>query len=123
MASSTITLKDEADANIVYSLVGQTADGAVYRNAAVPLGLPQGLTFTIKLGTPGSKSNDRIDIKLHLSVENDTTGLVSTGTAKISLSLPRDSAWTEQMSQDIMIQLQDLFSDANAILLADGLVP
>jgi hypothetical protein len=123
MASSTITLKDEADANVVYTLVGQTADGAVYRNAAAPLGLPQGLTFSIKLGVPGSKSNDRIDVKLHLSVENSETGLVSTGTAKISLSLPRDSAWTEQMSQDIMIQLQDLFSDANAILIADGLVP
>lgn len=123
MASSTITLTDEADANIVYTLVGQTDKGAIYRNASRALGLPQGLNFSMNIGNPGAKGNDRIEIKLHDSVQNSETGLVSTGSVRVLISLPRDSAWTEQMSQDIMIQLQDLFADANAILLADGLVP
>jgi hypothetical protein len=123
MASATITLKDKADANIVYTQVGQTDRGAMYRNAGRALGKPQSLEFSYNLGNPGAKGNDRISISLKNTVQNDDTGLVSTGSVGIQLSVPRDSAWTQTDSEDLLIQLQDLFTDANAALLADAITP
>lgn len=123
MASATITLKDEADANVVYTQVGQNETSALYKDATRELALPRTLRFQFKLGNPGAKGNDQIIMKLNNSVENATSGLVSTGSVSVVLSIPRDSAWTNQMSEDLLIQLQDLFADANSIALADGLVP
>jgi hypothetical protein len=123
MASATITLKDKADANIVYTLVGQTDRGATYRNATRALGLPQSLSFSYNLGAPGALGNDRINITLRNSVQNGDTGLVSTGSVSIQLSIPRDSAWTTTDTEDLLIQLQDLFADANAEDIADGITP
>lgn len=124
MASASITLKDKADANIVYTLVGNTDRGAAYRNAARALGLPQSLDVAFNIGNAGSKGNDRISITLRNTVVNSTTGLVSTGSVSIVLSIPRDTAaWSETDSEDLLIQLQDLFTDANAALFADAIVP
>lgn len=123
MASSSITLTDEADANIVYTLVGQNENSAFYKNTDRELSLPQELRFQYKLGNPGSKGNDQIICKLKNTVENDTTNLISVGSVTVTLSVPRDSAWTNQMSEDLLIQLQDLFADANAIKLADAVTP
>lgn len=123
MASSSITLKDEADSNIVYSLAGQNESSALFKDATRELSLPRELKFQFKLGNPGSKGNDQIISTLTNAVENATTGVVSVGSIKIICSVPRDSAWTNQMTEDLFIQLQDLFADANAISLSDGLVP
>jgi len=123
MASTTLSLKDEAETAIVYSLVGQTPDAAVYRNVNRSLALPQSLDFKFKLGSPGAKGNDKITVTLRDTVQNSTTGVVSTATLAINVSIPRDDAWTEQMTQDLLIQVQDLLSDANSISLADGITP
>jgi hypothetical protein len=123
MASTTITLKDEADANISYDLVGQSPTGAVYRDSTRSLGLPRSLNFNFAVGAPGAKGNDRITCKLSNSVQNSETGLVSTGSVTVVLSVPRDESWTIQMSQDMLIQLQDLFADASAITIAAAQVP
>jgi hypothetical protein len=123
MASSTITLKDKADANITYTHIGSTDVGATYRNADRALGLPQSLAFNYQIGNPGAKGNDRVSIFLKNSVQNSDTGLISTGSVSIQLSLPRDSEWTTTDSEDLLIQLQDLFTDANAALLVDGITP
>lgn len=122
MASSTITLKDKADANVVYDLVGQTPTSAVYTNSDRTLGLPEKLTFTYKVGAPGSKGNDRIMCKLENCVE-DGDGLVSTGSVTVTLSVPRNSAWTTTFSEDLLIQLQDLFTDANSAVIALAQTP
>jgi hypothetical protein len=123
MGSATITLKDKADADIVYTKVGETDKGATYRNASRTLGLPQSIGFSFQIGAPGAKGNDRINIVLKNSVVNSDTGLVSTGSCSIQLSVPRDSEWTTTDSEDLLIQLQDLFTDANAALLADAITP
>jgi hypothetical protein len=85
--------------------------------------LPQSLEFKYKLGTPGSKANDKVVVVLRNSVENSDTGLVSTGSVAITLSLPRDSEWTVTDGEDLLIQLQDLFTDANAAKLVDAITP
>ncbi len=123
MASATITLKDKADANIVYSLVGQTANGASYKDATRALSVPRTLDFQYVLGNPGSLGNDKLVITLKNSAANADTGLVKTLQLKIEISVPRDSAITTAMVEDIICQLQALSVDANAEIIADAMVP
>lgn len=123
MASSTIVLKDEADANITYTQMALSETGALYKDVDRALNAPRQLRFTMKIGNPGALGNDTVGIKLTDAVVNSTTGKTAVGSVTVSVSIPRDDAWTEQMTQDLMIQLQDLFSDANSIKLADALVP
>lgn len=123
MASATITLKDKADANVVFTLVGQTANGASYKVASRALSVPKTLDFEMKLGTPGSLGNDKIIITIKDSAANEDTGLVKTLVAKLEVSVPRDPAITTTMVEDIFCHFVPLFVDANAEALADGLVP
>lgn len=123
MASATVTLKNKADVNVVYTLVGVTDRGASYKDATRTLGLPRTLTMNTQLGAPGSLGNDRITMTLRNSVQNSGSGLVSTGSVSVTLSVPRDSTWTETDSEDLLIQLQDLFTDANSAKIADGICP
>ncbi len=123
MASATIVLKDKADANITYSLVGQTANGASYKDATRALSTPRTLDFQFVLGNPGSLGNDKLIVTLKNSAANADTGLVKTLQLKIEISIPRDSAITTAMVEDIICQLQALCVDANAEILADAMVP
>jgi hypothetical protein len=123
MASSSITLKDKADSNIVYTLVGSSNNGAEFRNADRALGLPQSLSFQFIIGNPGAKGNDKVVMKLQNVVQNSSSGVVSTGSVKIELSVPRDSEWTTTDTEDLLIQLQDLFADARVATIADGITP
>jgi hypothetical protein len=123
MASASITLKTKADANVVYTLVGQTANGASYKDATRSLALPRTLDFQFVLGNPGSLGNDKIIVILKDSAENAATGLVKTLQLKIEVSVPRDAAITTTMVEDILCQLQALSVDANAEYLADAIVP
>jgi hypothetical protein len=122
MASATITLKDKADANVVFSLVGQTADGALYRDATRSLALPRTLEFKFNLGQPGSLGNDKITVTIKNSVA-DSDGKVFTLQEKVELSIPRSTAVTTAMVEDIICHLQALSVEANAESLADALVP
>lgn len=123
MASATITVKDKADANVVFTLVGQTANGALYKDATRSLALPRTLEFQFSLGAPGSLGNDRVTVILRNSVQNSDTGKVSTIQAKLEVSIPRDSAVTTAMVEDIICHYQALTVDTNAEILADALVP
>lgn len=123
MASATHVLKTEDETNITFTLLGQSPNSAVYKDVDRALALPHSLNFNYNVGAPGAKGNDRITCKIANTVQNSETGLVSTGSVTIVLSVPRDDAWTVQMSQDILIMLQDLFTDANSIKIASAQVP
>jgi len=122
MASATITLKDKSDANIVYTLVGQTANGALYKNATRPLTTPQTLEFQFLLGSPGSLGNDKVVIILRDS-NADATGKVVTLQNRMEMSIPRSTAISTGRIEDMFAQNQALFVDANCEALADALVP
>lgn len=123
MASATITVKTYADANVVLTAAGQTSTGAIYKDSTRSLSLPRTLEFQFAIGAPGSKGNDRLTTTIKDSVQNSTTGLVSTGSIKVEVSVPRDAAWTETMTKDLMAYLQDLFVNGTIDALADGMVP
>lgn len=125
MASATHTLtENDTTTSIAYSLVGSNANGASYKNATRSLALPQTLDFSNSIGSPGSKGNDKLTITLKNSVENGTSGLVSTGSAKLIVSVPRDSAWTATDTADLLYQLHTLLDTAaDNDSIADGIVP
>lgn len=123
MASSTLTLLNLADGNQVYSLVGATSDGAVYKMATQELSTPRTLSFQNKLGVVGSLGNDVVSISLSDSRQNATTGLVKSAVAKLTVSIPRDSAITSAIVVDLLCQMASLLSDANNAIIADAMVP
>lgn len=123
MASSTLALPNLADASITYTLVGQSNSGALYRDATRSLALPRTLEFKYNIGIPGAKGNDKVTVILRDTVQNGTTGLVSTSSASLTMSIARDDSWTETFSNDVLCQVAGLLSDANIAKLVDGLTP
>jgi hypothetical protein len=123
MASSSIALHNLADADQTYSLVGSTPDGAVYKMADQELSTPRTLIFKNKLGAPGALGNDTVEVSLADSRSNEDTGLVKTVSAKLVVSIPRDTAITSAIVVDLLCQMADLLSDARNANLADAIVP
>lgn len=123
MASSTLTLVNLADANVVYTLAGQTTEGALYKDATRVMSLPQSLSFGFQIGTPGSQGNDRMTITLRNAVRNATTEVVSVGTCKVEISIPRDGGWTATNGNDLLAELASLLTDANLQKIVAGVIP
>lgn len=125
MASATYTLKEhDGVTDVVFSLVGNTADGAVYRVSSRALSLPQGMDIQMQIGNPGAKGNDHIKIIIRNVVRNATTGAVSTGSVTLDLSVPRDSAaWTDTDSQDLLAFVANFLTSGRRESLVDALVP
>lgn len=123
MASATITVKDKADNNVVFSLVGSTANGATYKVATRELSVPKTLEFEFRIGAPGSLGNDKVIVTLKDSVLNSDTGLVKTAQLKLEVSIPRDAAITSNVVEDLICHLQALTVDTVAETLADAMVP
>lgn len=125
MSSETHVLKEmDNTTDVTYTLAGQTDKGAQYRVSSRSLGLPQSLGFSFNIGNPGSKGNDKVTVALKNTVQNSSTGLVSTGSLTATLSIPRDSEWTDTDSQDLIHQLKELFvTDVTVIKLGDAVTP
>lgn len=129
MAAATIYTKSHADANKTFMLAGARPNGALYKDAAQSLQLPHTLEFKYLLGTPGAKGNDRLQVILARSVQNSASGLIFTGSAKLEVSIPRDSAWASPMTEDIINNLMFLgggnaaYSITFRESLADAIVP
>lgn len=123
MASATLTLVDLADANVVFTLVGQTANGALYKVATRSLVLPKTLEFQYQLGAPGSLGNDKLIVIIRDTTQNSTTGKVVTSTARLELSVPRDASVTETVMSDLLAHYTSLLTDARIGNIVDGIVP
>lgn len=123
MASATLTLLDRAAANVVYTLVGQTATGALYKDATRTLALPRTMEFQFILGNPGSLSSDKLKVIFQDTVQNATSGKMYTLKDVLEITAPRDSAVTETFLQDILSQIASLLSSARIDNIIDGIVP
>lgn len=124
MPSSSLVLQDSTTTNITFALAGSTLNGAGYTVASRPLSLPLKLTTNRNIGMPTAKGNDKITLVFQDAVENSTTKVRFIGQLKIELSLPRDSAWTDTKTADLMAYAQTLFATAGVkTAIADGLDP
>lgn len=123
MASSTITVIDLADANVVFTLAGQSENGALYKVATRSLSLPKTMEFQYQLGVPGSLGNDKLIVTMSDTVQNATSGKVVTARAKLEVSVPRDAAVTETVVSDLLAHFTSLLTDARIGNIVDGIVP
>jgi hypothetical protein len=123
MASASITLVNEADANVVYSLAGQSESGATFKDVTRSLALPRTLNFEYNLGAVGSKGNDKLVVTLQDAKLNETSGEVKSLRARLEVSVPRDDAIVQQDIVDILCQLTSLLTDARNNNIADSVVP
>jgi hypothetical protein len=123
MASASHTLTDFLDATLDVDLVSQTLEGAVYRLSSRSFAEPFSLEFVNKIGAPGSNGNDKVTVLLRNTNSNTTTGKLYTSTAKLELSIPRDSDWDDASSKDMLARVINLMSDANIALVIDAMVP
>jgi len=123
MASATHTMTNYDASTDTQTLVGHTTTGSAYKDVTRTLGLPKSLETSFKIGSAGAKGNDKAIISMRNSVLNATSGLISTGTAKIELSIPRDTAWTEAMSKNLLANVCLFCSNANIDKIVDGITP
>jgi hypothetical protein len=113
MPAATILLGDHDAVDKTFTLSGATANGALYKDATRALSLPLTLQIAFTLGNPGSKANDKVVVSVRNTVKNATTGVVSVGTGKVELSLPRDSdAFSGHSAEDLMAYLADFFGNS-----------
>lgn len=123
MASSSITLVDLADANVVFTLAGQSEKGAAYKVADRALNVPKTLDFQFNLGSPGSLGNDKLIVTLRDSVQNADTGKIVSAQVRVEVSVPRDSAITPTVVSDLLAHITSLFTDARIGNVVSGIVP
>lgn len=125
MSASTIALADHSSADSTFTLAGATANGALYKDATRSLALPLSLQFAYNLGNPGSKSNDKLVTTIRNSAAHSTTGVVSTASIKVEISIPRDDdAHPAGSAEDLMAFVADLLGHSTwRTEIADGIVP
>jgi hypothetical protein len=121
-ASATHVLDELDDTEVTYTLAGQTAQGAEYKNVSRALSLPQTLDFSYNIGQPTSKGNDKLNITLKNAVQ-DANGVIAVGSLKIVVSVPRNTGWSSTDTADLLAQLVPLLIDANCTDIANGMVP
>lgn len=125
MPSATLTAVTLADENVVFSQAGTSVSGGSFKDITRPLGQPQTLEFAYKIGKPGALGNDHLNIVICNTVPAaaGNTPTVVTGRVTVDVSVPRDSGWTETMTNDLLAELASLLSDANIATISDALVP
>jgi len=124
MPSATLSLNGHDDTTAkVFTLVGNTAKGASFKDAARALALPLSLDVGLSIGAPGQLGNDRITISVKNAVLNSTTKKVSVGSVKLEVSIPRDDAWVDGTTEEILAYIAHLLVSANRVKIADGTVP
>jgi hypothetical protein len=121
---SSLSLNNHADTPVTYTLTGSTNRGAEYRNMASSLAEPQSVMFTISVGGPSSKANDKVVISAREIALNGDDGTTAVGTARLEVSIPRNAAWTGDKTQDLMATIASLLSSEDwRDELAVGAVP
>lgn len=122
MASTSITLKDAADVDNIFSLVGQTARQAEYIDTDTSLMAPLRAVVTQNPAQPGAIANDRGDILISRTVVDDN-GKAFTGNVRVTFSTPRTEAWGATQTRDLFAYARNYITDARVQMIEDGIIP
>lgn len=130
MPSSSLSIYGSGVTPVVYDLVN-TSDGvAVYRDMTTSLAAPTTLEFRYKVGAPGAKANDRLSVIHQICTVNSETGLVSKGTARFDVSLPRDSSFGSSPRDALLailagwlVNATEAIDDTNYPLVSNAQLP
>lgn len=82
-------------------------------NAADTLAAPRIIDVKLDVKAPGITGNDRVTVSIKQTVL-DADNLPHTGSATLTLSVPRVSQWTEELSISLLKQLADYCGGVHA---------
>lgn len=100
---------------INYSLRGNGENYVQYvgLNSDDSLAAPRIIDVKLNIKSPGVQGNDRVEISFkHVVLDSDN--LPHTGSATVTLSIPRVAQWTTDHSVSLMKQLADYFGGVSA---------
>lgn len=95
----------------------RACDGAnvqyVGTNASDTLAAPRLIDVKLDVKSPGLTGNDRVTVSIKQTVL-DSENLPHTGSATVTLSVPRVSQWTDELSVSLLKQIADYCGGAHA---------
>lgn len=85
----------------------------VGNNASDSLAAPRIITAKLDIKNPGVIGNDRVTVSIKQTVL-DSENLPHTGSATLTLSIPRTSSWTPELTVSLLKQAADYLGGASA---------
>lgn len=123
MASNTLTLKNEAASDVVYTLAGTSGSSSQYVQTGSSAAQPKKLTIKNDMKPIGSKGSDRHQILLQ-HVYLDSLGRPQVVSASVQVTVPRDVVITDAIAKDVMAGVASAFSISGfKDALLDGILP
>lgn len=105
-----LVLDDADGTDITYRLTGRTASGSRRIDIATDLRNPAFLRIEHTLSGKGAGAVDRHLAQLSRAV-TDSTGVQVVGTVNVTINVPRNEAFTNQMVYDLVANMLDFLSD------------
>lgn len=75
---------------------------------------PMTIVQTLTLKGPGLKGNDRYNVSIRRNVTDTATSEPYTGSISAQISIPRTSAWTANLSKDLMSEMASFLGACKA---------
>jgi len=122
MAFATLKLWDDTSSVIVattshsspdtnLTLVSQTENGSLYKDASRALSLPYTVEFKYKLGTPTALGNDKLIVKISNAVQDGGTGKTNVIQGTLELSVPRSAYVNAEAIKKVLRALTCVLGD------------
>lgn len=121
---ATFTVKKaDGTTDVIYSLQGNSSDGASYIDATSSLSAPRMVKVSHALKPIGSTGSDRHTV-LAQAVILDANNLPQTMSASLTWTIPRSSVVTDTLSKDVLAALANYLA-LNGVkdALIDGIIP
>lgn len=121
---ATFTVKKaDGTTDVVYSLQGNSNDGASYIDATSSLSAPRMVKVSHALKPIGSTGSDRHTV-LAQAVVLDANNLPQTMSASLTWTIPRSSVVTDTLSKDVLAALTNYLALTGVKdALIDGIIP
>lgn len=121
---ATFTVKKaDGTTDVVYSLQGNSSDGASYIDATSSLSAPRMVKVSHALKPIGSTGSDRHTV-LAQAVVLDANNLPQTMSASLTWTIPRSSVVTDTLSKDVLAALVNYLALTGVKdALIDGIIP
>lgn len=123
MAQSSFVVNNHAAVATTFLLQSQDTKVAKYITAASSLAEPRGAEISHDLKPTGSKGTDRHLVKFFIGRKTTDGLIVNVEVGSLQLSIPRDTAFTDTDTLDIVAFIKNYLTDANVALLVDGVTP
>lgn len=124
MAQSSFIVADSSATDKTFILQTTSSNSNTYIDTSSTLTLPSAAEISHDLRPAGANGTDRHLVKFRLTVKDAETGEVATALASLQLSIPRHSAVTSTVCEDLVAFVTNYISTGtNLDLILDGITP